>query len=58
MDKDLIDKILDASKHIHQRTRSGVGNYIITSQAVSDMIYNLSNKNSYRMDKIKKMFNV
>jgi len=58
MDKDLIDKILDASNKIHKASLRGSANYIITSQAVSDMIHNISNKKSDRMNKIKRMFSV
>lgn len=58
MDKDLIDKILDASNKIHKASLRGPANYIITSQAVSDMIHNISNKKSDRMNKIKRMFSV
>lgn len=57
-DKDLINKILDASNKIHKRTTRGAGSFMITSQAVSDMIYGISNKKSDRMDKIKRIFNV
>jgi hypothetical protein len=58
MDKDLIDKILDASNKIHKASLRGSANYIITSQSVSNIINNISNKEYYRMEKIKRMFNV
>jgi hypothetical protein len=58
LSKDLIDNILKASSEINKASRRGVGNYIITSKAVSDMIIGFSDKRYDRMDKIKKIFNV
>lgn len=58
MSKELIDKILRASNEINKASRRGVGNYIVTSKAVSDMIVGFSDKRYDRMDKIKKIFDV
>jgi hypothetical protein len=49
--KDLYEKILQSSAYINKVTRSGAGNYIITSKQVSDMISEIM---SERVDKRKR----
>ena len=36
--KDVFNKILQSSQYINKISRSGAGNYIITSKQVADMI--------------------
>jgi hypothetical protein len=56
LSKNLFDKILKTASKINKYSRRGVGNYIVTSQVVSDMINGLD-KRSERMYKIKNIFN-
>jgi hypothetical protein len=52
--KDLYGKILQSAAYINKVARSGVGNYIITSKQVSDMISEImSERRESRMKKIK-----
>ena len=57
MSKELINKILKASNEINKASRRGVGNYIVTSKAVSDMINDFGSKRINRIAKIKRIFN-
>ena len=50
----LYEKILQSAAYINKVTRSGAGNYIITSKQVSDMISEIMlERRESRMKKIK-----
>lgn len=52
--KNLYEKILQSSAYINKVSRSGAGNYIITSKQVSDMISEImSERRESRKKKIK-----
>jgi hypothetical protein len=52
--KNLYEKILQSSAYINKVSRSGAGNYIITSKQVSDMISEImSERIESRKKKIK-----
>ena len=52
--KNLYEKILQSAAYINKVSRSGAGNYIITSKQVSDMISEImSERRESRMKKIK-----
>jgi hypothetical protein len=53
--KNLYDKILQASAIIDNNSRRGSGNYMIVSKAVSNIINDLRKSN--RKEKIKRLFN-
>ena len=55
--KNLFEKILQSSEYINKVSRSGAGNYIITSKQVSDMIYEIiSERTEERKKKIASIF--
>ena len=52
--KNLYEKILQSAAYINKVSRSGAGNYIITSKQVSDMISEImSERRESRKKKIK-----
>lgn len=52
--KNIYEKILQSAAYINKVSRSGAGNYIITSKQVSDMISEImSERRESRMKKIK-----
>lgn len=55
MSKDLIKKILDASNHIHKASIKGSANFIVTSQAFTNIFLNNQRieKCNKILDKIK-----
>jgi len=53
--KNLIDKIFEASKIIHDKALRGDGNYVIVSSKVAEMVDNLDIK-KLRKKKLKKIF--
>jgi hypothetical protein len=55
MSKGLIDKLIQASSIINNKSIKGSGNYIVVSQVIADAINNI--KRVYRMKKIKRIFN-
>lgn len=54
--KSLVDKLLKASKKIHQSSLRGSGNYI-TVNATIDEIINKLERQKNRKNKIKRLFN-
>ena len=57
--KNLIDKILEASSIIHKSSLRGSANYIVTSGQTAQMIQEVFSKNrsNRRKEKINKIFN-
>jgi hypothetical protein len=53
--KNLYDKILQASAIIDNNSRRGSGNYMVVSKAVADIINGFKRGN--RKEKIKRLFN-
>jgi hypothetical protein len=54
--KSLYDKILQSSNYINKMRTSGAGNYIVTSQQVSQMISEIFEEKNYR--RMKKIYRV
>jgi hypothetical protein len=54
--KSLYDKILQSSNYINKMSTSGAGNYIVTSQQVSQMISEIFEEKNYR--RMKKIYRV
>jgi len=57
--KNLSNKILKASNHIHKSSTKGSGNYMITSPEVVNMLQGIytAEKVKCRKEKIKRLFN-
>jgi hypothetical protein len=57
--KELYNKILQASNHIHKSSTKGSANYMITSPEAVSMLQGIYNaqKAKYRKEKIKRLFN-
>lgn len=55
MSKELIDKLLKASEMIHKASTKGIGNYMVVSPTVADVINGF--KRGSRKEKIKRLFN-
>jgi hypothetical protein len=53
--KNLYDKILQASAIINNNSRRGSGNYMVVSPAVANIIKGF--RRGYRKEKIKRLFN-
>jgi len=53
--KDLYNKILQASAIIDNSSRRGSGNYMVASPAVANIIKGF--RRGYRKEKIKRLFN-
>ena len=51
--KNLVDKLLQASQKIHQASLRGSGNYVVMSPESGDIFMAI-----YRMNKIKRIFNL
>ena len=54
--KSLVDKLLQASALINNKSTRGSGNYITVNSTIASMISKL--KSERRIDKIKRLFNV
>ena len=56
--RDIYQKILEASNIISQSSRRSPANYIVTSPDIANMIQDIYNqkKSGWRKDKIKKLF--
>jgi hypothetical protein len=57
--KELYNKILQASDHIHKSSTRGSANYMITSPEIANMLQGIytAEKVKYRKEKIKRIFN-
>jgi hypothetical protein len=57
--KNLIDKILEASSIIHKSSLRGPASYIVTSSQTAQMIQEVfsENRSNWRKEKINKIFN-
>lgn len=53
--KNLIDKLLEASALINNQSTRGSGDYIVVNQTISSMLLKLRPKS--RIEKIKRLFN-
>jgi len=56
MSKDLIQKILEASNHIHKSSIKGSGSFIVTNTQVAKSFTNIF-LNNQRIEKCKKILN-
>lgn len=53
--KELMQKILDASNEIAKKSRYGSGSFIVTNSVISDMINDINNKELQRKLRKKKL---
>jgi hypothetical protein len=55
--KSLVDKLLQASALINNKSTRGSGNYITVNSTITDIIYKID-RPKIRKKKIKRLFNV